>query len=363
MTTSLTILSQYNIVKFSALETNENIAEYSLNYENIILFLRYPRYVFFVRKKYGNPSALLVEQFLKSGTEAAESIIYRSYEMSEVKSDNVLKELRDAFDDLVRDQYIIRVPDTTDDSVPKPQTSHLFDPFSPPNVELKKLKSSIDSESEPTSNIFWTTNFDKFHQSFRDKILIDVVERQFDSNAGECFQFILQLMYNKSQDWAQKSNPISYSEIKQLIERKSKSSELVKYVDQYVTLIERNENGFLKKVDESGGGQYIVNMNTAFSQIAWGIIENVITQKFGSKATRIFRVVRLKKFIEQEDIQKEAMIPAKEAKFLTYRLLEENYLQLQTIKKAGSGGVAHKAFYLFKVNQYHVILNNFIFYL
>lgn len=340
-------------MKFSPLEANENIAEYALNPDNIILFLRYPRYVFFARKKYGNPSALIVEQLLKSGVEVAEAIIFRSYEISETKDDNVMKELRDAFDDLVRNNYIIRVSQMSDDPVPH-QVRSQHDLFEPPQIELKILKKAIDSKIEPTSNIYWTVNFDKFHQSFRDKILIDAMERQFDSNAGECFQFILQLMYNRTQDWAQKSNPISFSEMKQVIERKSKSAELVKYVDQYVTLIERNECGFLTKVDESGGGLYIVNMNTAFTQIAWGIIENVITQKFGSKATRIFRVVRLKKFIEQEDIQKEAMIPSKEAKFLTYRLLEENYLQLQTIKKAGSGGVAHKAFYLFKVNQYHV---------
>lgn len=85
-------------------------------------------------------------------------------------------------------------------------------------------------------------------------------------------------------------------------------------------------------------------------------IENIITQKFGSKATRIFRVVRLKKFIEQEDIQKEAMVPSKEAKLHTYKLLEENFLQIQTIKKAGGGGAGPaKVFFLFRVNQHQVI--------
>lgn len=92
-------------------------------------------------------------------------------------------------------------------------------------------------------------------------------------------------------------------------------------------------------------------MKNAFEELTWSVIENIITQRFGSKATRIFRVVRLRKYIEQEDIQKEAMMPSKEAKLYTYKLLEENFLQIQTIKK--SGGPA-KAFYLFHVNQYHV---------
>lgn len=40
------------------------------------------------------------------------------------------------------------------------------------------------------------------------------------------------------------------------------------------------------------------------------------------------RVVRLRKFSEQEDIQKEAMVPSKEAKLFTYKLLEEHFLQV-----------------------------------
>lgn len=114
---------------------------------------------------------------------------------------------------------------------------------------------------------------------------------------------------------------------------------------------EHDSTNFLKKVDDSSGGLYAIHMKNAFEELTWSVIENIITQRFGSKATRIFRVIRLKKFAEQEDIQKEAMVHSKEAKLYTYKLLEENFLQIQTIKK--SGGPA-KNFYLFHVNQYHV---------
>lgn len=103
-------------------------------------------------------------------------------------------------------------------------------------------------------------------------------------------------------------------------------------------------------------------MANAFEKLTWSAIEIIITQKFGSKATRIFRVIRSKKYIEQEEIQKEAMIPAKEAKLFTYKLLEENFLQIQTIKKPGGGGMGPaKAFYLFYVNQYHVSVETDVF--
>jgi DNA-directed RNA polymerase III subunit RPC3 len=345
-------------VKFNALDSNENLAEYSLLHDKVLLFLRYPRYVYFIQKKYGNNSSLLCEELLKSSMETAESLIAKAYAHSDVKSDQVLKEFRDSFLDLVSDNYFIRCPDVSDDQVPQVKANGENN-FRTPELDLKDLKTFIESGAEAADTGFWTVNFDKFHQSFRDKILVDAIERQIDANAGECFQFILTLMYNKTDPWASSSNPIAFVEIKQIIERKSTNTELVKYVEQYVSIIEKDECGFLRKNDEAGGGLYTVNMVTAFQQLAWAVIENVITQKFGSKATRIFRVVRSRNYIEQEEIQREAMIPGKEAKLFTYKLLEENFLQIHTIKKAGGGGMGPaKAFYMFRINQYHVRLKS-----
>lgn len=77
-------------------------------------------------------------------------------------------------------------------------------------------------------------------------------------------------------------------------------------------------------------------------------------QKFGNKAARIFRVVKTKKFIEQDDIQREAMMSAKEARLFTYNLLENNFLQIQTIKKSGGNTGPAKPFFLFHVNQQQI---------
>lgn len=144
------------------------------------------------------------------------------------------------------------------------------------------------------------------------------------------------------------------NEVKQIVKKKSSNTELVKYIDQYVSIIEKDECGFLKRNDDFGGEAYDVNMAIAFEQVTWSIIENVITQKFGTKAARIFRVVRTKKYIDQDDIQREAMIPAKEARLFTYKLLEENFIQSRTVKKAGSGMGPTKSFYLFYVDQQKV---------
>uniref|UniRef100_A0A182T634 DNA-directed RNA polymerase III subunit RPC3 n=1 Tax=Anopheles maculatus TaxID=74869 RepID=A0A182T634_9DIPT len=129
---------------------------------------------------------------------------------------------------------------------------------------------------------------------------------------------------------------------------------MLRYLDQYISVMESND--YLSKFDTKGGGQFTVNVKKIFEQLTWACIENIIVEKYGSKAARIFRVIRMKKYVEQEDIQKEAMVPAKEAKQLTYKLLEENFLQIQTFRKPGGGNAgAPKSFFLFYVNQSQIV--------
>lgn len=49
------------------------------------------------------------------------------------------------------------------------------------------------------------------------------------------------------------------------------------------------------------------------------------------------------------------MIPAKEAKHLTYTLLQENYLQMQEMKKAGPSSAPTKTFFLFHIDLDQVV--------
>lgn len=55
------------------------------------------------------------------------------------------------------------------------------------------------------------------------------------------------------------------------------------------TILEEDTSQFLKRVGDSGGGQYSVNMKEAFNQLAWTTLENIVMERFGSKAARIFR--------------------------------------------------------------------------
>jgi DNA-directed RNA polymerase III subunit RPC3 len=74
----------------------------------------------------------------------------------------------------------------------------------------------------------------------------------------------------------------------------------------------------------------------------------------------LLRLVRAKKCVEQEQIQQIAMIPAKEAKLLTYRLLEENFLQMRELRKSLASNVPIKTFFLFYIDLNQVNFCMFI---
>lgn len=284
------------------------------------------------------------------------SVIIGAYQHLDKKNDGNLKELRDSFLDLVSESYIVQCPEVSDDSVPQLRVN-MNDSLRLPEMELKDLKGYIDKGTGPidesSDKNYWTVNTDRLHQSFRDKILIDAIERQIDPNAAECFQYILHQMYNNTDAWASTSNIISAAAVRQMIEKKSTNGELVKFFDQYMSIIEKDSCGFLTASADSYGG-YQVQLADAFKHLAWSVIENVISQKFGLKAARIFRVVKCKKFIEQDDIQREAMIPAREARLFTYNLMENNFIQIQSIKKSGTNSGPAKPFFLFHVNQQRI---------
>ncbi|XP_013097217.2 DNA-directed RNA polymerase III subunit RPC3 [Stomoxys calcitrans] len=356
VSTALGILIKYQLINFQANEVNAFVAEYTLKREEILYILRYSRYVHLIQTMYGSVGAAIAEELLYSGSQTASNTLLKCMANNEITEK--AETIRDTFFQMIRDNYLIKLPmlvtsETGEpDAVPKLHIED-YDLFNPPDIDLPTLakihNGALPATQLKDTGVFWQLNFKRFHQDFRDSLMISAVERKLGASAGECFKFILKQMYERTDPWQrQYSNPFTVVEVKQQVEKNSSNLDLLRHLEKYVALIADDSLHFIRKIGEMGGGQYVVDMAPAFESLALACIENVITERFGSKASRIFRVVRMKKYIEQEELQKEAMIPAKEAKLLSYSLFQEQFLQIKTIRKAGGGGTGPaKAFYLF----------------
>ncbi|XP_030370669.1 DNA-directed RNA polymerase III subunit RPC3 [Scaptodrosophila lebanonensis] len=356
---ALAVLIKFRLVSFKASTGNPFLPEYSLKREDVICLLRYSRYIHLVQTKYGNVGASIAEELLNAGSETANGLLLKCLVNAENKTENA-ESYRDTFLRMIGDHYIIKMPELTtgddqDDCVPKFLTNEC-DFFGPPNIDLQllaKIRKGEASLADATNSIVWGMNYDRFHQEFRDTVMVDAIERKLGENAAECFRYILKLMYCNTDPWQRRvSNHITFVQLKQAIEKQSNNLDLMKHLDQYITLLADDSLGFLRKVGDMGSGQYVVDLEKSFESLAFACVEAVITERFGSKAARIFRVIRMKKYIEQEDLQKEAMIPSKEAKSLAYNLFQEQFIHVKVIKKPGGGGTGPaKSFYLFQIKS------------
>lgn len=357
---ALSSLIRFRFVKFSTNATSTGV-EYSINPDKIYLLVRYAKYVQFIREKCGVLAGLLINQLQRVGSDIATNLILQCTESE--GGHNKLSELRTEFLSLVQMNYVVRAPALVkgnETTVPEFSIDeHSF--FMEPDIDLPTLIRIKNREPVDPSDkdIYWFVNIDRLHQEFRDLIMVDSIERSIDSTAAECLRCMLELMYARTAAWQAVTNPVSYSEIRHTIEKSPKwktNTKLVRQLDQYIAVICDDRMKFIGKYSEAGGGQFVMQMKHAIEQLTWACIECMIEERFGKKAARIFRIVRLLKYCDQDDIQKEAMIPSKEAKLFTYKLVEENFFQIKTIRKSGvgGGGVA-KSFCLFHVDQKQIV--------
>lgn len=358
---ALATLIKFRLVKFTA-STNGHLVEYTIKPDKVYLLVRYAKYVQYIHQKYGELAGLLINELQRVGSDIATNLIVRCTESDAAHSK--LSELRMEFMKLVELKYVMRAPALKINQ----ETNHIpeFDIdehsfFKEPEIDVSTLIRLKNHEAvEPTDKgVYWFVNIDRLHQEFRDLIMIGAIERSIDSTAAECLRCMLELMYARTNAWQSVTNPISYSEIRHSIEKSPKwksNPKLTRQLDQYITVICEDQLKFVGKFSESAGGQYVFQMKHAIEQLTWACIETIVEERFGKKAARIFRIVRNLKYCDQDDIQKEAMVGSKEAKLFTYKLIEENFFEIKTIRKSGGGsrGVA-KSFFLFSVNQTQIV--------
>ena len=75
--------------------------------------------------------------------------------------------------------------------------------------------------------------------------------------------------------------------------------------------------------------KYFIEYKTAAELLCMALLELVIRERFDSKHLRLFRLLVLKKYLEQKEIISMALISHKEANKMLYSLLAEQYVTLQ----------------------------------
>merc|ERR1739838_313608 len=177
------------------------------------------------------------------------------------------------------------------------------------------------------SDVLWRINYDKFHMEFRDQEIRNSLVRRVDPLAGECLGAVLKVSYTRSDPWAPTMNVVTAGEVRDQLKD-------LKYLDQYLKILEEESGGCVQRFGDAGGGQYRLNMAAAYTTLVQSLVDNIVQERFGSKAARVFRLIREHHRMEQDQIGEMSMISKKEANLLSYRLLHDNFIQLHEVRKS-----------------------------
>ncbi|KAJ8383778.1 hypothetical protein AAFF_G00214650 [Aldrovandia affinis] len=363
-------------------------AEYCASPDRVLRILRFPRYIYTAKTLYGDTGELIVEEVLQRGhmtmSHAVRTVADRlTHNMEEGRSMEY-SEVVSAFSRLVETHFLQRCPPVAEvgttsstaeapsvpaarASTPTLSDSHP-DRYTLPHINLtgkgKRRRSSEDSDGETKEGkrakmdtaasvsmgdegIYWQVNFERFHQHFRDQAIVSAVANKLDQTSSEIVRTMLRMSEVTTTPTAAYTQPLSANEIFRALPPSYSINRPV--LDQYLSLLVDDPMEFVGKSGDSGGGMYVVNLHKGLAILAIATLESVVQEWFGSRSARIFRLLLRKRHLEQKQVEDFAMIPAKEAKDMLYKLLSENLVQLQEIPKTPDHAPS-RTFYLYTVN-------------
>ncbi|NXG70130.1 RPC3 polymerase, partial [Baryphthengus martii] len=373
---ALCVLIQHNLVSYQL--QKRGFVEYEARCKRILRILRYPRYIYTAKTLYNDTGELIVEELLLNGKMTMSAVVRkvadRLTETMEAGKTMDYSEVSSTFVRLADTHFVQRcplVPETPESSeAPPPPAPTLVldekDMYVVPRLNLigkgkrrrscdeeepgehkakKQKQDGETSEPPPDDGIYWQVNIDRFHQHFRDQGIVSAVANRMDQTSSEIVRTMLRMSEVTTSSGAPYTQPLSSNEIFRSLPAGYNIAKQV--LDQYLTLLADDPLEFVGKSGESGGGMFTVNLPTLPHLPA--LIPSPFPLRFGSRCARIFRLLLRKKHLEQKQVEDFAMIPAKEAKDMLYKMLSENFVSLQEIPKTPDHAPS-RTFYLYTVN-------------
>jgi len=315
---------------------------YSVSTENILAVRKYPEYLDLVRSSQGETAANILEEIIRTGSLSLSLLLHGfgcTVETEErTKLYQAIHSYKKSFNSLLSDGYIKSVDSQKSDIDVKDVVDAVLSDGGRQHLEKDRVKFML--------------NLDKLALVVRNKMMASAAARRlYDEGAGAVLQSMLELAGDSPVP-----GPSSYADIlKQLSSQQGSSSEAVTFLDQQLRLLQDDRTRFILKVGDDGGGKYQVNIRNILLSISETVLDSVVMERFCSKSARVFRFIRSKKYVEEADLQGAVMIPSKETKEITYKLLENHFIHLQELRKTISSTAPTKSLYLYYVDIYQVV--------
>ncbi|NXD17952.1 RPC3 polymerase, partial [Nothocercus nigrocapillus] len=377
---ALCVLIQHNLVTYQL--QKRGLVEYEAQCKRVLRILRYPRYIYTAKTLYGDTGELVVEELLLNGKMTMSAVVRKVADrLTETMEDGKTMDYADVSNTFVRlaDTHFVQrcpqVPEAAETPEAPPAPALVLsekDMYMVPRLSLagkgkrrrscdedevqehkakKQKRDGEDDEPPPDDGIYWQVNIDRFHQHFRDQGIVSAVANRMDQTSSEIVRTMLRMSEVTTSSSAPHTQPLSSNEIFRSLPA---GYNIVKQVlDQYLTLLADDpvsNTGLAQGPGPRGGGSSLTEPPVSRCRGEESVpLPASRSTLFGSRCARIFRLLLRKKHLEQKQVEDFAMIPAKEAKDMLYKMLSENLVSLQEIPKTPDHAPS-RTFYLYTVN-------------
>ena len=375
------VLIHHNCVAPLRGGTPDSDALYHIHVDNILHRLRYPRFLLHTRERMGETHEALLEGLLEHGRLRARALFERAgvfqrrrgrrrrepegraLEQEVPRGEGVRgsggRAFRGArprgFGDAAsadEDDEMDGEADVDADGSPPPSRAGVSDAGATPEVRTSPRG---DGGGFGAEDDLWRVNADEFNRRFRHVACAALVREKVDDAAGHLLLAMLELSRaHEAKVNEERSTPVSEAEIV----RKALAEDAAFGVERAKTTLEKMANDTSELIscvgDAHGGPNYCVNMRRIIDLIRMKEIEAVVRERFGGPACRIFRLLIMKRNLEQKQIAEMAMIPVKDTRELLYKLLKAEYVQIQEVART-SDHAPSRTFYLWRVDLLRVV--------
>ncbi|MCO5574253.1 hypothetical protein L7F22_028035 [Adiantum nelumboides] len=229
-----------------------------------------------------------------------------------------------------------------------------------PNVGQKRKRDALAADGKTMAlieakEVLWRVNSEEFQRRLRHQACVKQVRSRIDPGAGTILQAMLEATRNAEANVKQRfSAPLSMDAIMQAVrETPDGRTMTMERIRMALHMMCADSVGFVTKQSDQGT-QYVINLYKIIEAARKYELEGIVLQRYGKETCRIFRLLCMKGQLEQKQISDIALVALTETRDRLYKLLKEEYLQLQEVSKAADHAPS-KTIYLWRVNYPSVV--------
>ena len=364
------MLVQHNCVLPLQTMNSDDDVVYKIEIDDILHRLRYPRFLLHVRECLGKTHELLLEGLLEHGRLRSHQLFARASATPGYDNhSNQGKTLEDIFGQLVEGRFVERVPIGYGSN----QVSDSGGEAGQEGSQATEYKKTNDVQSRSTihddgnklsaevvglgeeDDALWRVNANEFNRRFRHIACAALVREKVDQSAGHLLLTMLEISRgHEVKVDEERSTSVTEADIMQKLSGPGAPMQM-KNMKSALEKLSADTSELISCIGNThGGANYCVNMRRIIDLIRIKEIEAVVRERFGGPACRIFRLLLLKRNLEQKQIAEMAMIPVKDTRELLYKLLKAEYVQIQEVART-SDHAPSRTFYLWRVDLLRVV--------